>query len=252
EYLDTVSGLDAIENYKRRSHQLLNPEPGDHLLDMGCGTGDDVIMLAEHVGPDGLVFGIDRSESIIQTATDRSKNISNVSFWVDNALDLALDSNVVDGCRSDRVLQHLPDPTIALAEMIRITKPGCQVVMSEPNWNTLEVRIPIADADVTDEIIDIEWANERNPRIGSQLYSLARKSGLTDIHVDPITVVITDFEVAEQVFQLENRLKRVKEGDILADRSSKRWISQANQADAKDIFFSSISGFTVAGTVPEK
>ena len=68
KYLDTVTGLEAAQAYKQRSYELLNLKPGHRVLDVGCGTGDDVCAMAKIVGLSGRVVGIDNSEVMIAEA----------------------------------------------------------------------------------------------------------------------------------------------------------------------------------------
>lgn len=52
-YLDATRMTDFFQEIKQRSYDLLALSEGDHTLDLGCGTGDDVAALARRVGPDG-------------------------------------------------------------------------------------------------------------------------------------------------------------------------------------------------------
>jgi ubiquinone/menaquinone biosynthesis C-methylase UbiE len=65
EYLDTMTAQAEIKRYKNMSYKLLNIESGSSILDLGCGTGDDVLALAELVGPNGKVVGLDNNKSLI-------------------------------------------------------------------------------------------------------------------------------------------------------------------------------------------
>jgi len=57
DYLDAVSAQTEMMRYKAKSYGLLNIGNGSSVLDIGCGTGDDVLALAEFVGPKGIVVG---------------------------------------------------------------------------------------------------------------------------------------------------------------------------------------------------
>jgi ubiquinone/menaquinone biosynthesis C-methylase UbiE len=70
--LDTLTALDFVRAYKRRTFALLDVQPGTSVLDLGCGTGDDVQELARLVGPGGRAVGIDRSETVIAQARERA------------------------------------------------------------------------------------------------------------------------------------------------------------------------------------
>ena len=58
------------------------PNPGDSVLDIGCGLGDSTVQLAELVGSDGHAHGVDVAERMIEGAREDAENagISNVSF----------------------------------------------------------------------------------------------------------------------------------------------------------------------------
>ena len=67
-FLEGVSSVERIRQFKRRSFELMQVRPGDHVLDVGCGLGDDVRALAALVGPTGRALGIDASEAMIAEA----------------------------------------------------------------------------------------------------------------------------------------------------------------------------------------
>src|SRR5215203_5447502 len=69
--LDALTALDFIRAYKRRIFELLDLQPGERVLDLGCGTGEDVQELARLVEPSGSVVGVDRSETVIAEARGR-------------------------------------------------------------------------------------------------------------------------------------------------------------------------------------
>lgn len=250
EYLDTVTGLDAIQDSKRRSYRLIRSEPGDRVLDAGCGTGDDALALGELVGAEGKVVGVDKSESLIEEAQARAAEVGTVVFQTGDIMQLPFADGTFDACRANRVFQHLPDPRSALAEMRRVTRPSGRIAVADPDWETCLVAAPDADPEVTEAATAGEWADTLNPRIGRQLYALAGAEGLTDIEVDPTTVVLTGFELANEVLYLEGRMEAMQRAGALSTTRADQWLEALRSASIDDRLFCSITGFTVAGTVP--
>lgn len=249
-YLETVTGLDAIQAFKRRSHRLLRPREGDRILDVGCGVGDDVQALTTHVGPEGTVLGIDKSESLIAEARSRTEDSSIAEFWVGDAMDLDLPDDSVDASRADRVFQHLTDPRQALGEMCRVTRPDGRLAVTDVDWGTLVLDATGVDPARTESVIDPRWAVARQPKIGRRLRGLVQDAGLTEITIDAGTVVLTDFGLVKEVFNLEDRLAAMRDADALSAEASEAWLSEVREAAAADELFAAISGVTVAGTVP--
>jgi SAM-dependent methyltransferase len=80
--LDALTALDFVRAYKRRTFELLGLEPRASVLDLGCGTGEDVQELARLVGPGGRVVGVDRSETVIAQASEwRQRACWSSSRW---------------------------------------------------------------------------------------------------------------------------------------------------------------------------
>lgn len=164
--MQSVADIGPVERYKRRSHQLLRPEAGDRILDVGCGPGHDVRMLVELVGEGGEVVGVDNSQSMIETARAEATGQARVRFEVDDALDLSFEDDSFDAARADRVLQHLESPTTAIDELRRVTRPGGWIGVSDSDFETIFIDTPSGH---TERFLSVEHAPNRNPTMGRQL-----------------------------------------------------------------------------------
>ncbi len=250
DYLEGVTGLEAIQAYKRQSYELLSPTQKDRILDVGCGLGADVVNLSEQVTPGGVAVGIDRSASLIDDAHTRAGSTNGVRFLVGDAMQLPFDDATFDACRADRVFQHLRHPRGALAEMCRVVRPGGRIAISDPNWDTCVVHAPTLDEEVTRHVTDGTWGSSRNPEIGARLYALVRERGLTDIQIHPLSVVLTDYRTANQALSLVARVERVQDATAVSAARADQWLADVRQAGREGTLFCSMTGYTVAGSVP--
>ncbi len=250
EYLRQVSTLNPVQQVKQLTIHLLEVHSGQHILDLGCGTGEDVRALAQHVGPNGSVFGVDIREEVIHEAIQRHHDLgSHVQFMHGDAYQLNFDDNFFDGCRADRLFQHLERPGDALREMVRVTRAGGHVVVADVDWETLIVDVPENKA-TTRAVLNTHCDSIANGWSGRGLARLFAQAGLVDIQVVPLTGVITDFPLADSVFSLsESAQEAVRTGRITEDARS-AWVAALHQAAQEGHFLSAITSFQVGGRVP--
>ncbi|MGE5696308.1 MAG: methyltransferase domain-containing protein [Candidatus Sericytochromatia bacterium] len=109
----------------------LNIPQGGVALDVGCGPGNVTAMLADAVGPDGLALGVDISEPMLARAV-RSNSRPQLGFMRADAQRLPLRDDTVDAIVSIAVLQLVPDPSAAVAEMARVLRPGARLAIMVP------------------------------------------------------------------------------------------------------------------------
>src|SRR5258708_4020850 len=138
--LDAASSLQQVQAVKRLTLELMELHSGDHVLDIGCGTGEDVQSLAQLVGMTGKVIGLDNSATMIAEAQKRAKNSKpSTEFRIGNALKLDFADNIFNGCRANRVLTHLTQPRQALTEMVRVARPNARIVCFDRDWESLMI-----------------------------------------------------------------------------------------------------------------
>jgi ubiquinone/menaquinone biosynthesis C-methylase UbiE len=106
---------------------------GQRVLDVGCGTGYFARLLAETVGSDGLVVGVDASREMIAYAGRAAAGLSNCHFEVGAAESLSLPSERFDVVVSSLFMHHLPADLqlAALGEMWRVLRPGGTLLVAE-------------------------------------------------------------------------------------------------------------------------
>ncbi|MCA9708190.1 MAG: methyltransferase domain-containing protein [Myxococcales bacterium] len=237
---------------KRRSHALMQLEPGHRALDVGCGPGIDTLALAEHVGPQGEVIGVDYDADMIAEADARAQQ-AGVEAWVTHvhadAGALPLPDGHVHACRSDRVFQHLPDPERALAEMIRVTRRGGWIVVADPDQGTMSIDTPELDierrlARVRAEVLF------HNGFSGRRLRGQLLRHGLQDVAVEPYPLVVTDYGMLRQV-DVFDRLEQVAvDFGVITEDELRRWHESLQRAEDEERFFAVGLYVVVAGRKP--
>lgn len=99
--------------------------PGEHVVDMGCGGGIDSLIAAVMVGPTGTVIGVDMTPEMLDRARDAAavSGLTNVEFLDGVAEALPVPDGWADVVISNGVLNLLPDKVAGLKDMFRALKP---------------------------------------------------------------------------------------------------------------------------------
>ncbi len=139
-------GSMLYDNAQALSHRLISAwrlpiewlriPPGGVALDVGSGPGNVTASLARAAGPDGVALGIDISEPMLERAV-RNEAGPQVGFIKADAQRLPLRDDSVDAVVSTAVLQLVPNPTAALAEMARVLRPGGRLAIMVPTAGPL-------------------------------------------------------------------------------------------------------------------
>jgi ubiquinone/menaquinone biosynthesis C-methylase UbiE len=111
---------------------LAHIQPGDRVLEVGCGTGDVAIAACAPAGPRGSVSGIDAGTEMIAVARAKAARVGlTIDFRVEPIEALTYPDATFDIVLSSLMMHHLPDDLKrqGLAEIVRVLKPGGRLLI---------------------------------------------------------------------------------------------------------------------------
>ena len=125
--------------WRKATMAIMNVPKGAHALDVCCGTADWTIALANEVGPEGKVVGLDFSKNMLKIGEQRVKelNLDQVSLMHGNAMELPFEDNSFDYVTIGFGLRNVPDYMKVLKELNRVAKPGGMVVCLDTSQPTM-------------------------------------------------------------------------------------------------------------------
>jgi ubiquinone/menaquinone biosynthesis C-methylase UbiE len=179
---------------------------GDRVLDVAAGTGDQTLLAARRVGPDGYVLATDLSASMLNLGAEavREAGLTNIEMRVMDAENLDLEADSFDAVICRTALMLFSNPPKALRGMRRAMKPGAKV--SALVFSTVEKNpyqgIPLA--------IVCRLGGTMSPQFSLSepgvLEKAFRGGGFLDITVHPVSFQRHFSSVAEVIQNLEGAM----------------------------------------------
>lgn len=171
----------------------IEARPGEYLLDIGCGYGDEALELARRVGAPGHVTGIDLSTPMIELGRTLATQagLANVRFAVADAQTHPFPRQVYDGLFSSFGVMFFDDPALAFRNLVRTLKRGgriafaCWRAREENEWWALPIEAALRQVP--------GWHLPPPSQTGAyslanpmRICTLLRDAGLKDIRVEPL------------------------------------------------------------------
>jgi ubiquinone/menaquinone biosynthesis C-methylase UbiE len=138
EWLETHHNSKAVE--RRQMIRDLHLEQGSFVIDAGCGPGLWTSLLAEAIGPEGRIIGVDISAEALITAQQRSYCTAfrrQVEYKRASLEHLPIHPGTADVVFSANVSQYLPNPVETFAAMGRSLRHGGRIVIKDIDFGTM-------------------------------------------------------------------------------------------------------------------
>lgn len=239
--MDATAQWAATQQLRAWERSELQLQTGQRLLDVGCGLGEAALALSTDLGAEGEIVGVDASAEMLRVARVNAEAAPcRAEFVVGDAAALALPNGSFDAVRSERTLQWLPDPAAAVAELVRVVRPGGRVSLIDTDWSTFT--LDVGDDELMAVIHDAFRQERRRPsNVGRRVHELMESAGLTVLARTQATQVWTSWNPDETpapdgCFSMRSLADDLAESGRLDAGDRDRVTQQIEQAAREDRF----------------
>jgi ubiquinone/menaquinone biosynthesis C-methylase UbiE len=227
-------------------------QPGETVLEIGCGTGRLLPELARATGAASSVIGLEPQPLFAKEAESfilEKKQSAIVRVLCGGAEDIPLPDASVNVCIAQTVLIHVPKEKLeqVFAEVKRVLKPGGRFISVDQDGDTWTIDHP--DRAVTRKVVqfnsDYRYADGWTGRYLGRLF---RQNGFHDARVK--AWIHSDTESGSYLHQMAQRIAQAAaERGILSQDECTKWLNELDAQTQKGNFFSSICFFCCRGTI---
>ena len=190
-----LEALYQIADARRRRRIVraaLGAAPGERILDVGCGPGFYCAELAEEVGTEGAILGLDASPQMLALAARRCEGHDNVTFAEADATALTVADAGFDGAVCVQVLEYMPDVAAVLAELHRALRPGGRVVIWDVDWATVSWHS--ADPTRMRRVLAAWDEHLVHPSLPRTMVPAMRAAGFADVEMEAHSFATAEFD----------------------------------------------------------
>ena len=221
-------------NRRQAILETLSINPGDRVIDVGCGAGQLLGHLAKAVGEHGEVIGLDPSADQLAQARLSYSDFSNVTFSEKGADETGLPEDSCDAATSTQALEYIPDVDAALAEITRVLKPGAGLVNVSILWD--HFRFYGADTTLNNEIHEVFRAHCSHQMLPMELPGKLQRLGFHHIKDRSLAFVITRRDHNSPALYTENVMANFAISKGMPEKDVKSWRAQLADAEKKGRF----------------
>ncbi|MDH3452585.1 MAG: methyltransferase domain-containing protein, partial [Gammaproteobacteria bacterium] len=231
-----------VVRQRMRTLEILGPQSGEHIIDVGCGPGLLVHDLAIEVGPRGRIVGVDNSVAMLGLAERRCEDIPQVELVEAEAASLPADAATFDAAACVQVLLYLDDTNKALAEIHRVLKPGGRVVLVETDWRGMV--LSSADQALTVKMTAAWDRKVPSPNLPVRLAPLLRQHGFRAIGVEAFPILSTVYRrEGYSAGMLAQFARLAREDRTVSEADSRNWVDELKRLGAEGAYFFCVNRF---------
>lgn len=246
DYIRFLDDTSTRPGQRHRALDLLQLSRGGRCLDIGCGVGEDARAMAAAFAAE--VVGIDVNPRMVGEARSRSSGLPGVTFEVADATRLPFPDASFDAAWVKRTLMHIAEPARAIAEMVRVVRPGGRVVTIEPDLEV--VLLDSGMVEVTRKLLARRAGGYANAWAGRRLRRLLLEAGLSGVHAAAEPVEIRGVDAMQAALRLLSLAESaVADGELTAEAAA-AWEEDLRIREKAGLFGCWAFMFVASGSVP--
>jgi ubiquinone/menaquinone biosynthesis C-methylase UbiE len=228
--------------------QVIAPQTGERILDIGCGPGLTSQALGEAVGASGSVLAVDISEPMLGLARQRCQALLQVQFANLDVTHLPQADGAFDMALATQVYEYVPDIAQALQELARVLRPGGRALLVDTDWESA-VWASRDDARMR-HVLDIWNQHIPWPQLPRSLMQALRHAGFKDVQVQVMPLLNTQFDANTYSAGMLNVIGSFVTGrGGLSPEEVAAWQADVRSMDAHTGYFFSLNRYVFVATL---
>lgn len=232
---------------------LLDGSTASAILDIGCGQGDHLRMLARKVSSSTRLVGIDSSAEAIGSAREATEGDPRFTFLVHDLTEgIPFEDGAFDRILSVNLIEAIKDKEALLGEVHRVLSPKGRIVVSHFDWDSqlydgedkaLVRRLVHAFADWKQK-----WMADADGWMGRRLWRTFQQEGLFTGYVDAYACTSTCFEPGHYGWERSQDFASMVKRGLITAEEYERFVRSLEELARRNAYFYAITMFSYVGT----
>jgi arsenite methyltransferase len=235
---------------RARVIDLLAPEMGERVLDVGVGPGLLAVDLARLVGETGKVLGLDLAPAMIAAASARLAPFPQAEVRLGDAVRLDLPDATFDAAVSTQVYEYVADMPRALSELRRALRPGGRALILDTDWRSIVWHS--SDPGRMDRVLACWDAHLADPHLPAKLGPMLRRAGFEVRRTEIVPMFSPRWQPVSYaggiIRSIRNFVRANGERFGLTPEELEAWWSEQDAMIAADEFFFSVNRYAFLAT----